>query len=102
MIIISIDLCLPPSSASEGYETEQAEIEADRIVLEGKTEEKNTLMESIDELKEGIETKKGEVKKMENDLVGEYQATPALFPADHGNSNHDLIHDYHHSPFSVE
>ena len=28
-------------------------------------------MESIEELKEGIETKKGEVKKMENDLVGE-------------------------------
>ena len=55
-----------------GFETEQAEIEADRLVLEGKTEEKNTLMESIEELKEGIETKKGEVKKMENDLVGKY------------------------------
>ena len=27
-------------------------------------------MESIDELKDGLETKKGEVKKMENDLVG--------------------------------
>ena len=53
-----------------GFETEQAEIEADRVVLEAKTEEKNTLIESIDELKEGLETKKGEVKKMENDLVG--------------------------------
>ena len=42
------------------------------MVLEAKTEEKNTLMESIDELKEGLETKKGEVKKMENDLVGEF------------------------------
>ena len=31
-------------------------------------------MESIEELKEGIETKKGEVKKMENDLVGKINA----------------------------
>ena len=58
----------------KGFETEQAEIEADRLVVEAKTEEKNTLLESIEELKEGIETKKGEVKKMENDLVGKRKA----------------------------
>ena len=58
----------------KGFDTEQAEIEADRLVVEAKTEEKNTLMESIEELKEGIETKKGEVKKMENDLVGKMNA----------------------------
>lgn len=61
-----------------GFETEQAEIEADRVVLKAKTEEKNTLMESIDELKDGLETKKGEVKKMENDLVVSNKALAQL------------------------